>query len=133
MKDVIGRKAKNIRNNIRYDKLDRIVYSSGHAIILYNTLTYEKHFIYLKDDLTYSIQEITALEISKDKNFLIAGHSGTKAAVTLWHLSSKLLLKTLYLKELIMVLNMAISDDNKRLVVYGINAWSIGELMLIDI
>lgn len=51
----------------------------------------------------------------------------------IWQLSSKLLLKQLYLKSIVYIVNVAISSDNMRLVVYGITAASIGQIVLIDI
>lgn len=35
--DIFGRKADQVRNNIKCDKYNRIIYSSGHSIIINNT------------------------------------------------------------------------------------------------
>jgi hypothetical protein len=34
--EVIGRKSQTVRNNIKYDENERIIYSTGHLLVAYN-------------------------------------------------------------------------------------------------
>lgn len=39
VKHIFGRKAEQGRNNLKYDKYERIIYSSGHSIVTYDPPT----------------------------------------------------------------------------------------------
>jgi hypothetical protein len=122
-----------VRNNLKYDKYDRIIYSSGHAVVIVDPETNLKEFIYVKDDPIHCLQEITVVEISKDGEYLISCHAGIRSGVMMWELNSKILLKRFYLKEIVQILYLIISEDNQRLVVYGITAEMIGQIVMIDV
>jgi WD40 repeat protein len=130
---IFGRRAEQVRNNLKFDKYDRIIYSSGHAVVTVDPETNMKEFLYVKEDPIHCLQEVTALEISKDGEFLISCHAGTRSGVILWELNSKILLKRFYLKEIVQVLYVIISDDSERVVVYGITPSMVGQLVMIDV
>lgn len=39
---IFGRRAEQVRNNLKYDKYDRIIYSSGHAVLVIDPETAQK-------------------------------------------------------------------------------------------
>ena len=76
-------------------------------------------------------QEISCICISKDRRIIYTGHNGLNGSVSAWDMGTKLRLKTIVLKKIMIVLIIRCSPDNKTLIVYGINSSKIGYLMLI--
>jgi WD40 repeat protein len=58
---IFGRRAEQIRNNLKFDKYDRLIYSSGHAVVIVDPETNMKEFLYVKEDPIHCLQEVTAL------------------------------------------------------------------------
>jgi len=92
-----------------------------------------KEFIYVKDDPNHILQEITALEVSHDGQFLFTCHAGTRVGVMQWQLSSKILQRRLQFAEITYVLMVAVSEDMSRLILYGLTAEASGQVLFVDL
>lgn len=62
---------------------------------------------------------------------MFTGQNGLSASISIWDISTKLRLKTIILKKIMVVLKIRISEDNKAALVYGINFNKVSFLMLL--
>ena len=76
---------------------------------------------------------MSTLQISKDGELLLACHSGAPCGLIIWELSLKVMLRRFYLRELVQVLYVAISEDNARVVLYGLTLDAVGQLLMMDV
>lgn len=73
-----------MRNNLKYDKYDRIIYSSGHSVVIVDSESVQKEFVFIKDDPTHCLQDVSMLEISKDGELLVSCHAGMPSGLLIW-------------------------------------------------
>lgn len=56
VRHIFGRRAEQVRSNLKYDKYNRIIYSSGHSVVIVEGDSNNKEFLYLQEDSTHCLQ-----------------------------------------------------------------------------
>lgn len=132
---VIGRKAFNRRNNLYYDFYERIIYSAGTLLVMYNPRVgfelddeevNEAHGLrrqeFLKVDegnVFSTAPEISAYTLSTDKRFLCAGTQELNARIIIWEICSRTCIKTLKLSNCTSIIIIKFAFDSQHICALG--------------
>lgn len=61
--NIIGRKAYGIRNNLKADQRGRIIYHSGHAVVIADLESKKKEFLFERGR---TLEEVSTIVVSED-------------------------------------------------------------------
>lgn len=129
--DIFGRNSTALRGNVHYDQAGRVVYSSGHALVVFDKVKKSKDLVYLPED--HLFQNIGAICMSKDKSKVYCCHNGTRAGLVVWKIGAKIPIKEMIIDCMSTVLYISVNDNDSRIVVYGINSHCEAYIGLIDV
>ncbi len=132
---VIGRKAFNRRNNLFFDFYDRIVYSTGNLLVMYdpkidfkfediessNSLAGRRQeFLKIDEGNFFSTSpEISSYTLSNDKRFLCAGTQELNARILIWEICSRTCIKTLKLNNCTCIQIIKFAYDSQHIIAVG--------------
>ncbi len=132
---IIGRRAYDRRNNLKYDLNNRIVYSvSSYIVYLTNKENQiSQEFLVPEEDFTSNIQkEISCFAISEDKRYLAAGLNGTESQISIWELNTSSHLNNIKIPQCTIISLLKFNYNNKRLVGVGLNKFYQSLVFLVE-
>ena len=145
---VIGRKAFNRRNNLFYDFYQRIVYSAGNLLVMFDPkvgfeldggdiegsqILERQEFLKVDEgnDLP-TAPEISAYALSLDKRLLCAGTQELNSRILIWEICSRTCVKTLKLKNCTSIQIIKFAFDSQHICAVGISPDYTQVVYLID-
>ena len=132
---IIGRRAYDRRNNLKYDANNRIVYTvSSYIVYLKNEKNqFYQDFLIPEEDFTSNIQkEISCFCLSDDKQYLAVGLSGTEAEISIWQINTSMNLNKTIVPQCTIISILKFNYNQERLVGVGINKFYTALVFIIE-
>ncbi|CAG9335031.1 unnamed protein product [Blepharisma stoltei] len=112
MESLAGRRAKDRRNNLKYESQERIVYVTGSNVIIYNKDVPSQTFLHqVTHSPVTSHAQISAFTLSPDRRLICYGTEELEACLWLWDLCAYVPLTKVMLPECCQVLIIKLSSN----------------------
>ena len=130
----IGRRARDRRNNLKYDSEDRIVYIAGNNLIAYSKDTASQTFLQYKNKtFRANLGEISCFCLTPDKRMAFLGTSELECKISLWDLNAYVMVLSIPLQDYCTVLSMHLSPSCRYLSCIVLSKLYQQSLLLLEI
>jgi len=153
---VLGRKAIDRRNNLKYDGNNRLIYTTSSYVLFLKVLNTENFDRNIKEETSnknvvsnlllkqekllpvenfdLNIQrEISCFAISRDKKEIAVGHNGNTASVSLWEINTESMIMSVDLKYASVINILKFSYNNEKIIGTAVHKFYYNVVFVIDI
>ena len=144
LESVIGRRAVDRRNNVRFDNHERIIYNASSLVVFMEENEDFSHenegsskikqtFLRPNDDKFTSLSpEVSCFALSRDLRIVAVGTSQIEAQVQIWEISTNLQLSENTLPWCSIISAMKIAHDGKHIIIIGLTRDYFQAIFLYD-
>lgn len=130
----IGRRARDRRNNLKYDSDDRVLYITGNNLVIHSKEGAGQTFVqYNYHGAKNRLSEISAFCTTDDKRNVFIGTCDLEAKIMLWDLFAYVMIFSLPIKDTCIIQSMQISTSCRYLICIGLSKLYKQVLFLIEI
>jgi WD40 repeat protein len=130
----IGRRARDRRNNLKYDSDDRVLFATGNNLVIHSRESSNQLFLqYNYHGARTKLSEISSFCLTEDKRNIFIGTCDLEGRIMLWDLFAYVMIFSLPIPDTCIIQTLSVSQSCRYLGCIGLNKMYKQILILIEI